>query len=243
MRTERNYKHAIVLFIKNEKLNNNKVFSFRETYDLFNKNIEQLIASVKKEISSDVILCSDNSTLINHDLFIKQTGKSFDDKFNNAIDKSFELGYEKIVVIGNDSPDLKPQHIIESFLDISSEKIVIGPSHDGGIYLLGLSSKATSSKINARWNTSHVKNDLLKSFGNKEVVLLDFLFDIDCESDLHKWYTTNSLSANLFQKLLSTETLVRHKDNLSPDNHSTEKTIFRVYTQKAPPVSYALPIN
>lgn len=240
MSTERNTKQAIVLFIKNEKLNNKKAFSSRKTYDLFNKNIEQLIALVKKEISFDVILCSDNSSLINHDLFINQNGRSFDEKFNNAIEKSFELGYEKIVVIGNDSPDLKPQHIIESFLDISKEKIVIGPSNDGGIYLLGLSSKSSKSKINARWNTSHVKNDLIKLFRDREIILLDFLLDIDNESDLHKWYTTNSLSSLLFQKMLSVETLVKHKDNLSPDNHSTEKTIFRVYTQKAPPVSSAL---
>lgn len=240
MRTERNSKQAIVLFVKNEKLNNKKVFSSRKTYDLFNQKIEQLIASVNKEISFDIILCSDNSSLINHDLFIHQNGKSFDEKFNNAIDKSFEFGYEKIVVIGNDSPDLKPQHIIESFLNISNEKIVIGPSHDGGIYLLGLSSKTSNSKINARWNTSYVKNDLLKLFRNKEMVLLDYLFDIDSESDLHKWYRTNSLSALLFQRILSAKTLVKHKDNLFPDNHSTEETIFRIHTQKAPPVSSAL---
>lgn len=226
---------AIVLFIKNEKIRNPKIFSSRIAYDLFNTKIEKLVAQVKDKIDVDIILCSDDPSLIKSNKFIRQTGKSFDEKFNNAIDKTFQLGYDEIIITGNDSPDLTSQHIIESFVNISNEKIVVGPSYDGGIYLLGLAKKSFESKIKARWNTSHVKNDILNVFRDKEVLLLDHLYDIDNEKDLISWFSTKSKSAILFQKLVKAETAVKQKDRLTHHTNSTEQNIFRIHTQKAPP--------
>lgn len=226
---------AIILFMSNERKNNSKNFRSKSTYDLLDNRVVELITQVKEEFNVDTILCSDDSSLLDSNLFIKQHGESFEEKFNNAIINSFQSGYDEIIVIGNDSPELTSQHIIEAFLHISGGKVVLGPSYDGGIYLLGLSKKSISSKITARWNTSNVKSDLVKLFRDKEVLMLDYLYDIDNQNDLVNWFLTESQSAILFQKLLAAVTSVKQKKHSTVHLLFSEQNFNREHTQKAPP--------
>lgn len=228
-------RRAIVLFIRNERRNNYKIFHSRSTYDLLNSRLEGITAQVKNQIDVDLILCSDDPGLIEADYFIKQTGKNFGDKFNKAVNETVKLGYNELIIIGNDSPELTSQHIIDAFENIAKEKVVIGPSNDGGIYLLGFSKHNFAATIKARWNTSCVKDDLLKQFRFSNILLLDYLSDIDCESDLVIWVAAGSKIALIFQRLISSATAVQHKLRNKSLNFTTEQNLFRVHTQKAPP--------
>lgn len=228
-------RRAIVLFIQNERRNNNKIFRSRSTYDLFNSRLEEITAQVKNQIDVDLILCSDDPGLMKADFYIKQIGKNFGEKFNNAINETVKLGYDELIIIGNDSPELTSQYIIDSFENIAKEKVVIGPSNDGGIYLLGLSKNNFKTTIKARWNTSHVKDDLLKQFHFNNILLLNYLSDIDDESDLVSWFASGSKIALIFQRLLSLTNIVKQKLQNKTHNFSTEQNNFRIHTQKAPP--------
>ena len=65
----------------------------------------------------------------------QQTGNDFSTRFTNAFQRLFDAGYDNVVSIGNDSPDLTIQLLQEAIQKIASRKMVIGPSNDGGIYL------------------------------------------------------------------------------------------------------------
>jgi hypothetical protein len=54
------------------------------------------------------------------------------------------LGYEKIVLIGSDSPDLPLKRLKKSFENLQNDKLVIGRAHDGGFYLIGASEPVPS---------------------------------------------------------------------------------------------------
>lgn len=226
---------AVILFIREERNHNVKYLQSPNTYALFNQRVNEIVTGTKNEIKVDVILCSDDLTLLKSDHFIKQHGKSFHEKFNNALEDTYQLGCEEIIILGNDTPELAPEHLIETFEKLSQEKVVIGPSNDGGIYLLGLTKKSFQKKIKARWNTSKVRNDLLQFFSGKEIYLLNYLCDIDSERDLQFWLSIKSQYTLLFQKMLSAFAAVKEKEFTVSINFPTEQSLYRIYIQKAPP--------
>jgi glycosyltransferase A (GT-A) superfamily protein (DUF2064 family) len=63
---------------------------------------------------------------------------------------------------------------------------VIGPSHDGGYYLLGMSSLYAILFKNKRWSSDEVLHDTLIDIRNMNgsYKLLKELTDIDTEDDL-----------------------------------------------------------
>lgn len=67
-----------------------------------------------------------------------QHGNTFGERFSNAIQSIYDRGYENIITVGNDSPELKPHHIIETERQLKLGKTVLGPTMDGGFYLMGL---------------------------------------------------------------------------------------------------------
>ena len=69
---------------------------------------------------------------------IIQSGQSFGGRFYHSIKKVFEKGYENVIVIGNDTPSLKQKDINSAVKNTSKNNSVIGPSKDGGFYLLSL---------------------------------------------------------------------------------------------------------
>lgn len=66
-----------------------------------------------------------------------QVGKDLGERMNNAINNGLKAGYEKVVIIGSDSPDLPYEYIEDGFGRLSSFDMVVGPCRDGGYYLIG----------------------------------------------------------------------------------------------------------
>ena len=66
-----------------------------------------------------------------------QTGDDLGQRMKNAFEKCFAEGFDKAILIGSDSPDLPREIIDEGFVALTSCDAVIGPSCDGGYYLIG----------------------------------------------------------------------------------------------------------
>lgn len=114
----------------------------------------------------------------------QQNGTDLGLRMQSAFKNSFDKGYEKVLIVGSDLYDLKPQHIQEAFDKLDSHDITIGPAEDGGYYLLGM--KTLQSKIfeNKNWGTDTVREDTLKDLNTKKVALLETLNDIDVYNDV-----------------------------------------------------------
>ncbi len=96
-----------------------------------------------------------------------QKGKDIGERMANAFLDASNHGSEKIVLIGSDIPSLNYSDIVEAFEMLARGPAVIGPSEDGGFYLLGVAGKYVSraSELLRRpipWSTPAVLAELEK---------------------------------------------------------------------------------
>lgn len=120
---------------------------------------------------------------------IPQKGNDLGEKLSNAFEGLFKLGYDNVVLIGSDSPDLPRSFIDAAFAGLESEKnsVVIGPAVDGGYYLIGISEKPCPILFDhIAWSTERVLKQTVERavLGAMTVTLLDQWHDIDLPEDL-----------------------------------------------------------
>lgn len=117
-----------------------------------------------------------------------QKGNDLGVKMNHAFDKAFDEGCTKVVIIGSDCPELTSNHIRIAFLKLDEIDCVIGPSEDGGYYLLGLSKRVPELFKDKEWSTETVLKEAAETLNSHRLSyeLLEELNDIDNEDDLNK---------------------------------------------------------
>jgi len=141
----------------------------------------------------------------------QQVGYSFGERFTNAIQSIFNKGFDNIITIGNDTPHLTAGHINIAHQKLKSNALVLGPSQDGGFYLMGISKKLFNAKnfINLPWQTSQLRERIIKllSFNKIDVLLLETLTDIDCILDAKKikdsFRSISTLIKNILLKIIT----------------------------------------
>ncbi|MEO6169022.1 MAG: TIGR04282 family arsenosugar biosynthesis glycosyltransferase [Chitinophagales bacterium] len=115
-----------------------------------------------------------------------QEGSDLGKRMVNAFKYAFSKGYRKAIIIGSDCFEITPKIINEAFAALPANNFVIGPSHDGGYYLLGMATLYASVFKNKRWSSDEVLHDTLVDIRNINGTykLLKELTDIDTEADL-----------------------------------------------------------
>ena len=68
-----------------------------------------------------------------------QRGQDLGERMQNAIQKEFSNGAARVVVLDTDSPTLPGQYIMQAFELLKKVDFVLGPTCDGGCYLMGAS--------------------------------------------------------------------------------------------------------
>lgn len=115
-----------------------------------------------------------------------QMGKDLGERMNNAFNEAFDDGCAKVVIIGSDCPGLTSHHLKNAFTRLDKVDCVIGPSEDGGYYLLGLSKKLPELFEEKKWSTESVLKEAVETLNTHGFCfeLLEELNDIDNEDDL-----------------------------------------------------------
>ena len=117
-----------------------------------------------------------------------QIGNSFGERFSNAIESVFHKGFNNVITIGNDTPHLKTQHLIDTLQQLEKKDLILGPSKDGGFYLMGIKKnhfhKETFLKLPWQTNGLHKCVTTIASAKNLEIQFLELLNDIDSKEDL-----------------------------------------------------------
>jgi rSAM/selenodomain-associated transferase 1 len=72
--------------------------------------------------------------------FRPQRGKDLGERMQNAFLEVFSEGFDPALLIGSDIPDLPEKMIADGFASLQNNGAVIGPSLDGGYYLIGFRS-------------------------------------------------------------------------------------------------------
>jgi rSAM/selenodomain-associated transferase 1 len=117
-----------------------------------------------------------------------QRGNDLGARMAGAISGGFKAGYERVVIIGSDCPDVIPKHIQSAFSDLKTHDAVIGPATDGGYYLLGLNEFQEDLFRKKEWSESSVFDQTMAVFKDRDlsVCRLEELNDIDTIEDLKR---------------------------------------------------------
>lgn len=70
--------------------------------------------------------------------YIPQKGADLGEKMYRAIRKVLSLGYSSVLLTGADLPRMTAAHIASGFAALEENDIAIGPTSDGGYYLIGM---------------------------------------------------------------------------------------------------------
>jgi glycosyltransferase A (GT-A) superfamily protein (DUF2064 family) len=137
---------------------------------------------------------------------ITQVGVSFGDKLSHAIKAVFEKGFEKVIVVGNDSPGLTQHHLQNAHLGLQNKKWVFGPDCKGGTYLIGISKATFNASLfsKIKWGTTQVVTEL-KELSVEDAILLSPLADFNTLADfknIFKGFSFNSIFKNSLVSLL-----------------------------------------
>ena len=151
---------------------------------------------------------------------LQQKGKSFGEKIANAFAAIYAKGFENIICIGNDAPDLNLNKLQYSITQIETGNAVLGPTFDGGAYLIGIpKQKFNQQKFQQiGWQSKETFKDLLLLF-NSDVIELEKLIDLDHSKDFSSCKSFNPLIKRLLNVIKSFKPLFQVNTN-------TEKSIF-----------------
>lgn len=120
-----------------------------------------------------------------------QQGNDLGERMLHAFRDLFGLGYDCIQIIGSDCIELTTEIIQTGFDRLSKIDLVIGPSTDGGYYLLGMNLLIPAVFYKKEWSTEKVYSATLADIKRLSLsyVALPELPDIDNEADWINYLT------------------------------------------------------
>jgi hypothetical protein len=96
------------------------------------------------------------------------------------------LNSSAVIAVGADTPALTALHLKAALEGLRVSDAVIGPSVDGGFYLLGLRRCRSGLFCSLQWSTAHTRQALKTKLKREKFVIMELepLFDIDTPDDL-----------------------------------------------------------
>jgi len=169
------------------------------TADLQRRLTERTLATVKGLVSSldiDLEVCLEGGSdrrirrwLGSDMLFTRQGPGDLGERMRSAFLNAFRKnGCRRVVLIGTDIPELKTRHLRQAFDALADKDLAIGPSTDGGYWLMGLRRFADLFQ-DVPWGTEKVLDQtvsLARAKGLK-ACRLSPLMDMDTVEDLKRW--------------------------------------------------------
>lgn len=199
--------NALIIFIKNPELGKVKTRIARTTGDAKALDIYFQLSKITRENAillrgvtcylfySDFVDSVDNWSNI---IFQKklQIQGDLGEKMQAAFAEILNL-HPRVCIIGSDCPTLSTNILNQAFMGLEKNDFVVGPSTDGGYYLLGMSKYNLENTPNFEevspqylfqkmaWSTENVLPETLKRIREhrKTIYLLPELTDIDEEKD------------------------------------------------------------
>ncbi len=101
---------------------------------------------------------------------------------------AFAGGYEHVVLMGSDSPNLPRAYIRQAFQYLRRAQVVLGPSDDGGYYLIGARLEMPDILAGIPWSTGDVFARTVEKLGRAGTTWhqLPCWYDVDEVVDLRR---------------------------------------------------------
>src|SRR6266567_1420579 len=124
-----------------------------------------------------------HGVLPNNFKLLAQRGETLGERLVNAAAELLDKGFDSVCLINSDSPTL-PSEILTtaaSILALDGDRVVLGPSQDGGYYLIGLKRPHRYLFERIAWSTADVLAHTIERAAdmNLPVELLPMWYDVD----------------------------------------------------------------
>jgi hypothetical protein len=122
-----------------------------------------------------------------------QRGRDLGARLKRMLHELFAKGYQRVAVIGSDSPTLPRARLLQALRVLHHIPVVIGPTEDGGYYLLGCRKVQEGKKIRLpdifdgiAWGTSETYARTVARLRRDRVAfgVLPRWYDVDRPADL-----------------------------------------------------------
>jgi rSAM/selenodomain-associated transferase 1 len=121
---------------------------------------------------------------------LPQRGDKFGERLYSAVEDLFRCGFELVCLIDSDSPTVPAANFAETveLLSTTEDRVVLGPSDDGGYYLIGVKKPHRHLFDQIDWSTERVLNQTMQRATEIgiEVKLLPTGYDVDDDASLRR---------------------------------------------------------
>ena len=116
-----------------------------------------------------------------------QVGHDLGMRMDQAFRSAFELEYQSTLLVGTDLPTLQSATLEQALRSLADYDIVLGPTLDGGYYLIGLKKPVPELFLDIPWSTDHVLSLTQQKAGalGLSITLLPQQRDLDTIDDLN----------------------------------------------------------
>ena len=134
-----------------------------------------------------------------HYAYMPQRGVDLGQRMKNGFIDAFDRGFQQVIIVGSDIPDLPRNVIEEAFESLIYRDTVLGPSFDGGYYLIGFKRDTFTPLVfeGIQWGTETVVQETIDRLRTKGLSLhtLPTWNDIDTLPDLKDFFQRNRNTA------------------------------------------------
>jgi rSAM/selenodomain-associated transferase 1 len=135
---------------------------------------------------------------------LPQRGDKFGERLYSALEDLFKCGFESVCLIDSDSPTVPAENFAEAveLLSTNEDRVVLGPSDDGGYYLIGVKKPHRHLFEQIDWSTERVLSQTMQRATEIgiEIKLLPIGYDVDDGASLRRLcheLLTNTISADI----------------------------------------------
>lgn len=127
--------------------------------------------------------------LFGKNMYIEQRGTGLGERLESVVAEADKQGFSPLVVIGTDSPTLPAEYIQSAVehLTANAKGVAIGPTDDGGYYLIGISHPQKRLFSGISWSTSKVFDQTIANASeipDVNILELPRWYDVDEPADI-----------------------------------------------------------
>ena len=117
-----------------------------------------------------------------------QHGRDLGARLEEAFQSAFCSGFQKVIVVGTDTPWMDSNRVLRALQTLRTADTVIGPTVDGGYYLIGARRFIPAMFWNIPWGTSQVLDRTLAAIrkAHASCRLMRRDFDLDRPADFER---------------------------------------------------------